>query len=628
MSRSAAWWWFPALLCAVVAGEALAAPTGTVELTDGRKWEGVEFEIRGDRLYVKFANDMGGTDIPMSEVKRLRAGASAPAGEGEGEGEEAEDAGPSAVDWEGRFRLEPPEGWLAAAPSSPLMRAQLRHAQRDAALAVFVRQVSGPGWTPDGGARQAVPREVADDVTRTLQDRYARIQSARLSVGVLFDTPVLVVESSVTDYGETTVKKLTELRFRRFGLEYSLAYTVAQADEGALKEHLPRLFEAFTFLAPVTHTEAEYCDYGRGFAISRANADWQLSAAPFDPEQPARLITDGGRAELSVQVHQGTDPEAVVRGVMARRQQDSRYFGASKVEPADHHGTQVRRFQFEDFNPGGRKKLLFRGFAALLAGKVVVFTGVHPLSDEDARKLDDELLAMLDGVRLWDADRLRRRLADAQNALALLTQGLAASTARRHDEALQKFDQALQLCPEFARAMYLRALAKRDLTDFKGFREDIERAAALDPSANYDAALASSYVKEAEVLERAKSWAEALPLRVRVYRSARTDANLRFVTVAATNVFLEYKKDTRQVERGVRVLDGQLRALASDAGIGVYLAQVYRETATLFLREQNFGKAKRWAGKARSVTSDDRARQETERLLTQIQQQEDRARGR
>lgn len=628
MPRSAAWWWSPALVLAVATGEALAAPTGTVELNDGRKWENVEFEVRGDRVHVKFVH--GAVDFPMSDVKSLRAGTSSSGGGGGDEDAAQEDAAgqASARDWDGRFELSPPEGWVVAAPSSPLMRAHLRHGQRNASLAVFIRQLAGAPWTPTPDARN-IPREVVDDIGRSLNDRYAKVQGARAIVGSLFDTPVLQVEATVNEYGETVNKKLVEMRFVRFGMEYALAYTVAQADEGALSSQLPRLFESFTFLPVVTHTEAEYADYGRGFAIARASDEWKLVGAPFDPEQPVHLSIDGGRAELTVRVHPGTDAEGVVRTMMSKRQEKSRYFEGAKVEPAEHDGVAVRRFRFEDFNPGGRKKLLFRGFSTVLAGKVVVFMGVHPVSDEDARKLEGELSTMLDGVKLWDPDRLRRRLADGQNALALVSQGMAASSAKRFDEAVQKFDQALQLRPDFARAWYLRALAKRDLNDFKGFREDIERAAQLDPNGNYDAALASSYAKEAEVLERQKNWAAALPLRVRVYRAERTDANLRLLTTAANNVLAEYKKDgTRQIERGIRVIDGELRSLSSDAGVSVYLSTVYREAATLFLREQNFSKAKSWARKARNASDDPRARQESERLLEQIEQQESRARGR
>ncbi|MBX3472693.1 MAG: hypothetical protein KF878_38055 [Planctomycetes bacterium] len=631
MPRSTAWW-IPALLCAMAlapARDAAAAPVGTVELRDGRKWEGVEYEIKGDRLHVKFPNNRGAIDVPMADVKTMRADPTAgrPGGE-EGEDEGGGDAQQSSVDWEGRFRLEPPPGWVAAAPGSPLMRAQVRHGERNAGLAVFIRQVSGPGWTPEAGAVRQVPREVTEEVGQDLAARYARVQGTRVDVGTLFEAPVLRVEGQVQEHGDTLMKKLVELRFRRLGLDYSLAYTVAPPDEGALAGELPRLLEAFSFLPVVVHTDAEYWDYGRGFWISRASAEWQLQAAPFDEEQPARLLIDGGRAELGVQLHPGTDAEGVLRGIMNKRKEQSRYFEASRVESADHHGSTVRRFQFEDFNPGGRKKLLFRGFAAALGGKVVVFTGVHPLSDDDARKLDGELAAMLDGVRLWDAERIRRQLADAQNAIALISQGMTASAAKRHDEALQRFDQALQLCPSYARAVYLRALVKRDMNDFKGFREDIERAAALDPNGNYDAALAASYVKEAELAERAKNYPEALKLRVRVYRSERTDANLRALTTCANFIWNEAKKDMRQIERHIRTLETELRPVIQDPGVSNYLAGVYRDAAQGFQRESNFRKAKQWANRAKAVAVDPRIKQEAERLVDQIQQAEDRARGR
>ncbi|MCO5169123.1 MAG: hypothetical protein M9894_22500 [Planctomycetes bacterium] len=625
MPRSTAWW-IPALLCAL-ALDAAAAPVGTVELRDGRKWEGVEYEIKGDRLYVKFPNNRGAIDVPMSDVKTMRADPTA----GRPTPEEGDDEGPgdgpqASVDWEGRFRLDPPPGWSAAAPGSPLMRAQLVHGARNAGLAVFIRQAPGPGWTPEPG--KPIPREVSDEVGQDLQARYARANVTRIEVSSLFDAPVLKVDAGVQEHGDTTQKKLVELRFRRLGLDYSLAYTVAQPDESALAGEVPRLLEAFSFLPAVVHTDGEYWDYGRGFWIKRATAEWQLQAAPFDEEQPARLLIDGGRAELTVQLHPGTDAEGVLRAIMNKRKEGSRYFESSKLETADHHGSVVRRFQFEDFNPGGRKKLLFRGLAAAVGGKVLVLTGVHPLSDDDARKLDGELAAMLDGVRLWDAERLRRQLAEAQNAIALISQGLTAHTAKRLDEALQKFDQALQLCPTYARALYLRALVKRDQNDFKGFRDDIERAATLDPNGNYDAALVASYAKEAELAERAKNYPEALKLRVRVYRSERTDPNLRALTTCANFIWNEAKKDMRQIERHIRTLETELRPVGQDPGIASYLATIYRDTAQAFQRENNFRKAKQWANRGKATAVEPRQKQEMERLLEQIQQAEDRARGR
>ena len=95
---------------------------------------------------------------------------------------------------EARFRLEPPEGWQAVAPSSPLMRAQLRHNEKDASLAVFIRQVQGD-WDLSKGAG----KPIQDEVTADLNARYARAGGARTLVGSLFDAPVVRVEWDVAD---------------------------------------------------------------------------------------------------------------------------------------------------------------------------------------------------------------------------------------------------------------------------------------------------------------------------------------------------------------------------------------------------------------------------------------------
>lgn len=629
MPRSCSWW-LPALLSGALAADALAAPTGTVVLEDGRKWENVQYEIKNGRMYVTFPNNRGGIDVPMSEVKSYRADAGAPPPAEDEDGAAAEGAaapaGPTTLDWEGRFRLEPPDGWLAVAPSSPLMRAQVRHAEKDAALAVYIRQVQGE-W--DLSKAGALAKSVTDEITADLASRYAKVQGGRMERSALYDAPVVRVEGvTVTELGSTTAKKLTELRFRRFGLEYSLTYLVAGPDEAALAPTLPRLFEAFTFLPTVTHAEGLYSDYGRGFSIERANADWQLQGAPFDPDLPVRISTDNGRAELLVEVHAGTDPEAIVRGIIAKRQKTSRALSNDKVEGADLAGTPVKRYQFEDYrDPGGRKKLLFRGFAALLAGKVVVFTAVHPMSDDDARKLEGDLDAMLGSVRLWDSDRIRQQLSKAQNALALVAQGAAASAGKRHQEALQKFDEAIALMPGFARAFYLRAQTKKDLGDFNGQRADLEQAAQLDPAAGYDAALIDSYAAEARAAETAKNWPEALKLNIRVWRSQKNEANLRKVTAAAQQLYNELKKDVKTLDRNLLRLDADLKPLAAEAVMIGFLQGIYRDASGSFSREKKFREAKKWAERLKKIAPDARARQDAENLLGQIEQQAEAARN-
>jgi tetratricopeptide (TPR) repeat protein len=635
MPRSQAWW-LPGLLSLVVVADVLvgvarAEPTGTVELNDGRKWEHVEFEVKGDRLYVKFPNNMGGTDISMAEVKSMRVDSGPPPGEAstEGEGDEAQEQGPTAVDWEGRFRLEPPDGWAAAAPTSPLMRVMLHHKERDATFAVYLRQVSGD-WTIDPATRQ-LPREVQDDVTRDLTARYARSSNARVTFGTLFDTPVVRVEGAqVVAYGSTTQKKLTELRFRRFGIEYALAYTVTQQDEGALAPGLDALFRSFSFLPAVTISDDEYGDYGHGLALSRPNADWTVAAAPFDDEQPVRLSTADGRAEVLVQLRPGADAEAVLRALLNKRQQGSRYFTNSTVSAADQGGVPVKRFQFNDvLDKTGRKILLFKGLSAAVGGQVAIFTGMIPQSDVDAKKLEGEVDSILAGVRLWDPERLRQSLSKAQDAMAFVSQGSAAAQARRFDEALQKYDQAVQLFPGFARALYLRALAKKELHDFDGSRADLEQAAQLDPSAGYDAELAVTYDGEAKALEDQKNWAEALKIRIRIFRSTKNDPNARKVVADAQQVWSDMKKDTRalQLDRSLTSLERDLRPLNEEAQIATFLATTFREGAQMFMRDKNFSKAKKWAQRAQRVTSDANQTRQADQLLTQIQQQEEQARN-
>lgn len=629
MPRSSSWW-FPGLLCLALVGEALAEPTkGTIVLKTGRRWEGCEYEIKGDRVHVKFANNRGGTEIAASDVASfIPDGPATSGGDAAEEGEEgtSEQTGPSTTDWEGRFRLEPPEGWAATATTNPVMRARLRHQERDASLAVYIRQVSGTfaydAWT------RGTPREVNDEIVADLNARYARTQGQRIVVGSFFDTPVLRVEAQVFELGSTELRKLTELRFRRFGLEYALAYTVHPQHEGALAAGLSTLFEAFTFLPAVTHTTSEYSDYGRGFSISRPNEDWQLLGAPFDLELPVRIITDGGRAELNVTLHESTDPEAVVRAIMQKREKSSRFFGDAKVESGEQRGTPVKRFRFEDFNPGGSKKLRFEGFSAVLEGKVVVVTAIHPVSDEDAKKLEGDLAAMLSGARLWNEEHIRRTLGDSQNAIALLAQGAAASAQKKYPEAIEKYDQAIRLCPGFARAYYLRALARRDQKDARGYREDLEQAATLDPDAGYEAGLSDSYLIDAAAAESAGNLAEALRLRLRVWRGSKSAPHLQLVTNTAGKLWAEQKRDTKQIPTAISGLEREMNPVKSEAPIAAFLASIYREAAQLFVRENNFSKAKTYARKARTVTNDPALRQQAEALLNQIDAAEDRAAGR
>lgn len=608
----------PLALVLAAAAPALATH-GTVRLKDGRVFQDVDYEIKGNRITITFKNKSS-TELSMNDVLEARPEASAE--DGGGEGAEGAGAAPSAQDLAARCRLAPLEGWEPVATPSPLLRVLLKHAQRDATIGVYVRRAAGD--LPADLTKQ-LPRDLTDDIIADFQARYARGQgSPKVSGGTLFDAPVLRIEGTATEFGSTTARKVTELRFRRFGLEYAVCYAVAPADEGALAHQVGAIFESFSFLPTVTATADAYADYGRGFAVARPNGDWQVLSAPFDEEAPVRLQSADGRAEVAVTVSGGTDADAAVRALFDKRKAGSRHFDAAPVEEAQVSGTAVRRFRFEDFNPGGKKKLLFKGFAAVVLGRVVLVTGVLPVSDEDSKKLEGEVDAVLAGARLFDVETLKAEVQKAQNALLLLKQGADAAAAKRFDEAIGKYDEALALAPSFARAFYLRGQAKKEKGDFPGSKEDLERAATLDPTAGYDAELISIYDKEAEAAERAKNWAEAVRLRQRGFRADRSEDRRRRLLQAAGSYWGDLKKDPA---RGLTTIDRELRGLVSDAGVADFLARTFRDGAGLLQRDSAWGPAKTWARRAKTVAPTAAGKTEADKLLDAISAAEQRARG-
>lgn len=613
----------PLTLSLLASGEVLAAPHGDVLFKDGRKFEDIDYEITGKRIKLKLKN--GEIEVSTDEVLQAIP-RSAPA---EGEGEEAaEAAGPTPVDIASRCRLEPLQGWAPQTTSSPLVRIFLAHGERDATLAVYIRRVAAD--LPADLSR--LPRDVSDEVAADLGARYARAGNPKCSASTLFGAPVLKLEAEVVEFGkkDKDKRKVTELRFRRFGLEYAISYSVAPADEGALAHQVGQLFESFSFLPAISSSPDSYADYGRGFRLDRPNAEWQLLTAPFDEESPARLITSGGkpgapdRAVVTVTCTSGVAADAVLQDHFKKRRSNNPRFVPPTLEEGKQGGAKVFRFKYEDFNPGENKKKLFKGFAGFVRGKVVTVTGILPVTDEDAAKLEGHIDTALAAVVLFDEEALKDEVQTAQNAMLLVKQGSDAMTARRHDEAVSKFDEALRLAPTFARAIYLRGLAKKEKQDFDGSKVDFEAAAVLDPSAGYDAELSTIYEAEAAAAERAKNWGEAVRLWQRVWRADRTEDKKRRLVQATTQHWGELKK--KDVARGLSTLERDLNGVRADEQIADLLARCYREGANILLRDKEFREARRWATKAKSAAPTKPAKDEADKLLDQISAAQSKAR--
>ena len=605
----------PLAIVLTVSGEALAAPHGDVLFKDGRKFEDIDYEITGKRIKLKLKNG----EIEFSTDELLQAIPKAAAADGEGE-EAAEVAAPSPIDLASRCRLEPLPGWSPQATSSPLVRILLAHAERDANLGVYIRRAAGD--LPADLGR--LPKEVNDEIALDFGARYARTSSPKPTPTTLFGAPALKLEAEVIEFGkkEKDKRKVTELRFRRFGLEYAISYSVTPADEGALAHQVGQLFESFSFLPAISSAPDSYADYGRGFRLDRPNADWQLLSAPFDEESPARLITSGGkpgapdRAMVTVVCTSGVSADAVLQDQFKKRKSNNKTFEVPTLEESRQGGGKVFRFKFEDFNPGEKIKKRFKGFAGFVRGKVVIVTGILPVTDEDAAKLEGDIDVALAAVVLFDEEALKDEVQTAQNAMLLVKQGSDASTAKRYDEVVTKFDEALRLAPTFARAIYLRGLAKKEKQDFDGSKVDFEAAAALDPNAGYDAELSTIYEAEAAAAERAKNWGEAVRLWLRGWRADRTEDKKRRLLQAATQHWNELKK--KEFARGLATLERDLSSVRTDEQVADFLARSYREGAGLLLREKEFGVARRWATKAKSAAPTKPGKDEADKLLDQI----------
>lgn len=597
-----------ALACAG-ASAAHAAPRGDVEMKTGKVWEDVEYEIRDNRITIQ--TPYGPAHFEMTQVRRVTESTGRPKPADEAAEEEQ---ATRALDWDGRFELLAPEGWASAPPSSPLVRAELRHGALDATLAVRLRLSPLP-WTVEA----RVPREVSEDFGRDLAARYAKAAAPKVTASTLHGAPVYrLTDVKVTEHGETGLRTVQEVRFRRFGLEYVLTLTTGDG-AGALAAEADRLFEVFTFLPAVEETPTGYTDYELGFAISRPEGGWELVTQPFDLEAPVRMATDGGRAEVTVEVQPGSDAAAVLAQVLGARKRASRSYGAERVEEATHAGSKVRRFQFEDYRAQtGSRRLLYKGLAARVGGRVVIVTTNAPLSDDDYRKLDREIEATLEGLKLWDPERIRAEVEGAQEVVALVAQGGAALLAKRWQDALAPLDQAISRSPGFSRAYYLRAQARKGLLDFKGFREDIEKASELEPGAGYDAELAASYEAEAKAAEARKEWVEALRLWIRLYRARRPDLNKKVVN-AATQLWNDYKK-SKAFHDGMTAVERELRPVSGDEEVTDFLAKTYRDCATSLLREKDYSKAKRWQARMRRLGAKYRA--DADRLAQEIERAE------
>jgi len=543
-----------------------AAPQkGTIRMRDGRVFEDVLYEIRGQKVWVK--RPYGEVTYDMAKISAI---------------EPAEDEGPEVgaaeidrpgSDWLARFQLEPPADWKVVDPSMPAVLAQLRHTSRDATLMVRVFPIEKPFDFARGGERA-----VSDRIRTNLGRMFARQTGSRVKVRTLHENPVYFLENATVrphgDNQSSSEKVLHEIRFQRLGLEYALTYVVAKTDEGALEPDLDAVFESFSFLPALVIEDGLYADLTRGFAISTL-PEWTKAVRPFDEKRPLSLKNADGRATVDIEVLVARDAERSVKDMIERRG------GATKVktEASTLNGAEVVKFSFNGFRKGGRKLLGYRGYAAATGGQVVILTGVAPLSDSDSKKLVGEVDSMLASFRARDVERLTKAARQAEAAWELLAGGADAMDKRRASEAVQRFSEAIQTEPDFALAYYLRGLAKKANNDFEGYKLDLLKAGELAPGSGYTAPLAGALREEALTAHKAKRWGASMTLHGKLLASGEGDVDdaRKNLLDGAKGLYAEMRRSKNYGKW--KEVDEALKGFKTDVEVQLGLLRVLQDCA-------------------------------------------------
>ncbi len=616
-----------AILLVALAPPAAAAPHGTVVMHDGRKFEDVEYEVRGRS--VRIVTQYGEVTFNLGDVAKLIPSAPEPEGGVEDLEEAEEERG---IDWDTRFRLVPPDGWELVEPSGPLVRSALRHQERDAVLEVTVRPAAG-SWELGDDPKGRVDRGLTDAINAELATLYERAGRGRFSLAPYQGDLVVRVDGiTVTEYGAgRETRSVTEVRFQRFGFEYAVTLSQGKQAQGTLPaEAVDAALEAFSFLSPLDATAKRYSDHERGFALRSPGGDWELLERPFSEREPLALRTRDGRAEVTVEVLDGASARQAVDGRIAKRRETSRYLSALEVGAAAQDGSDVVRFGFEDFRAGGRKKLRFSGFAAAIRGRILLFTGVAPLSDEDSRKLQGEVDAILASVRLHDLDRITSTMTRQKDALGYISAGVQAMRARRYQEAVQKLDEAIARYDGYALAYYLRGQARKSMNQFDEYRADLTRAGELAPGRGYDAELVASVALEAAVEQKARNWRKAIELWVRAYRSSKEPKHLDQLCRSADGFYNDARRGADQYAL-VREMDKMFESVESVPKVAETLAKIYGQAANDCARSGAFSDARRILRYIRNVgraAKSDAIEDAYDKLRDRLKQMEEKAKGR
>jgi hypothetical protein len=514
----------------------------------------------------------------------------------------------SFADYEGRFILDPPEGWTIEPSRNPAFRVSMTH-EDGSFMLVSVGPIVGDYPEPEA----ATKKQRSEIVARSKLEFATIFPGARgaprgFTEGSLFDTPVFSAGYRAS-FG--SMAQITEYRFALAGFEYVLRAGYPEQGSGKKDGRLTEAFESFSFVPPIEVTRDGYLDFELGFRVTLPGLGWGLSADVFRRERPLTMRAEDGEARVEVEIlEESVSPSSVVGRLlkdlrMRRGGECTELFNQDGLRD----GAQAVYRCVRGFEERGVKAKEFYLFVCRRPGGLLLIKGIGPTSGDKVALRRAELRNFFDGIRIYDAEVARAQLAKVGESNLTFSEGLELLRRRRYAEAADAFTRAIEVFPGFIEAYQRRSECWRGLKDYAALRLDLEKILEFDPdNTTLGAELAGSFYEEAKNFHRNRQFGQAVKMVRKAYRG---DKKLKGITTDFVKFHKEAfragvkAKTVKSFSAGIKELQAGL-AIIKSPEMESALADGYCDFAEFYRKAESLSKAKRMVDKAARVSSGNR----------------------